>query len=72
MNVDALHASDRFATPYKLHYRDLRRFLDQLQWSLDHITSVMFLYTELIRLAPATKRRSSWKGCFCRKKSISN
>jgi rubrerythrin len=34
------------------HYRDLRRFLDQLEWSLRQETALIGQYNQLLKLAP--------------------
>lgn len=52
MPWNALHTSDRLLLSHKLHYRDLRRFLDQLQWSLEHASGSVRLYAELLKLTP--------------------
>ncbi|TVY11843.1 ferritin-like domain-containing protein [Paenibacillus cremeus] len=52
MDLNALHASERLSDPGKLKYQDVRRFLEQLQWSLNHIAGAVRTYATLAKLAP--------------------
>ncbi|MFE5320240.1 ferritin-like domain-containing protein [Paenibacillus sp. NPDC056579] len=36
----------------KLQYRDVRRFMEQLQWSVDHTATLVRAYAALIKSAP--------------------
>ncbi|WP_426448787.1 hypothetical protein ACP26L_29290 [Paenibacillus sp. S-38] len=52
MSMYSLEASSRLATAMKLQYRDVLRFLEGLQWSLNHIAGSIRNYAALAKLAP--------------------
>ncbi|MCZ8519158.1 MULTISPECIES: hypothetical protein [Paenibacillus] len=52
MKTYSLEASSRLATAMKLQYRDVLRFFESLQWSLNHIAGSIRIYSALGKLAP--------------------
>ncbi|AEI45048.1 hypothetical protein [Paenibacillus mucilaginosus] len=52
MSMYSLETSSRLAAAMKLQYRDVLRFLEGLQWSLNHIAGSVRIYAALAKLAP--------------------
>jgi rubrerythrin len=56
MNIKSLSVQEPVSLSAKLPYRDFRRLMAQLQWSVNHTASRVRLYAALIKLAPTEEQ----------------
>ncbi|WP_028547604.1 ferritin-like domain-containing protein [Paenibacillus sp. UNC451MF] len=53
MNIKSPSADEYFSLSAKLQFQDVRRFMSQLQWSVNHTATLIRAYAALVKLAPA-------------------
>lgn len=53
MMIKSPSVDKTFSLSAKLQFRDVRRFMSQLQWSVNHAATLIRAYATLVKLAPA-------------------
>ncbi|WP_282941191.1 ferritin-like domain-containing protein [Paenibacillus sp. RC67] len=51
MKIKSPSADETFSLSAKLQFRDVRRFMSQLQWSVNHTATLICAYAALVKLA---------------------
>ncbi|MCS7458816.1 ferritin-like domain-containing protein [Paenibacillus doosanensis] len=52
MMIKSPSADDSFSLSAKLQYRDVRRFMSQLQWSVNRTATLIRAYASLVKMSP--------------------